>query len=369
MSKKQKQTIGGAWYNSNQDENNEDGDILGDFAAAFKQDEFRTEPKTEKQKEVPAASEETKRIEALYPDKTQQNISLDQLIPAPAEWNFFPDVDRQTMKDLMQSIIDYGVLHPIIVWEQPDHTYMILGGHNRTQACRNLVELFPEQKDRFNSIPCSVYSHDTLDEIEARKIIIMDNTTQRQKESTAIMARSVINMNRLILKERNGKRKTTGQREKASEIIAKSLGVGSTTVKGYRRLENLIPELWDFLDRTDELKLTQGNAQLIAGLSHDLQKYILENKLFSGTFAPNVRKALRNATTTEDIDHAFEQVKDCTVSAKSVVSSPLPDGYVGFPIFGTSTELAEIKKLLREEFATSDKYSEDTKNLMSQILK
>lgn len=373
MSKK-KRLAATAWDWKADNDDAEEVGLAQSFDEAFKPEEFSQAQPAEKKKEAPKAEAEQKeveeRIKNLYPDRFQQKIAIDRLIPAPNAWNFFPEIDRQTMKDLMQSILDYGLLHPIIVWEQENGDYMILGGHNRTRACQNLIKLFPDQAERFNQISCTVYLHDSLDDVEARKIIIMDNTTQRQKESTAIMARSVIGMNRLMLESRQGKRnRSMQQRKRVSEVIGESLGISSSSVKGYRRLEKLIPDFWNLLDSQDEDRLTLRNALVIALLSEELQRYMLSKKYYLENFTPVTKKLLRSAKDSDDVDQAFNDSYEVPVTAKVRLPRELPEDYMILPIVGSYLELASLKKVISEEILTSNSYSDLTKSLITKILK
>ena len=70
----------------------------------------------------------------------------------------------------------------------------------------------------FDTMWCSVYDTETLDEIEARKIVIYDNTIRRDN-TKAVQRRSIINMNQLRKETRTSRRPDT-KREKISEQIA-----------------------------------------------------------------------------------------------------------------------------------------------------
>ena len=61
-------------------------------------------------------------------------ISRDLLIPAPVEWDVFPKATFDKIKEMSESIRQYGLFHNITVWKQANGKYMILGGHTRV-AC------------------------------------------------------------------------------------------------------------------------------------------------------------------------------------------------------------------------------------------
>ena len=79
------------------------------------------------------------------------------------------------------SIMNSGILQPVIAWKQPNGRYMILAGHTRIHLCREILEEFTEQEHRRNyrEIPTIAYEYDELNEEKAREIIIDTNYLQR----------------------------------------------------------------------------------------------------------------------------------------------------------------------------------------------
>lgn len=112
-------------------------------------------------------------------EKTEVEILL--LDDAPRDWNFFPPLEPDKMLQLKMSIMSAGVMNPIIVWEKADGRYMILAGHNRVQACREIVEEYKgaSLSRDYSKIPAIVFQKDEIDDDKAQEIIIDTNYIQR----------------------------------------------------------------------------------------------------------------------------------------------------------------------------------------------
>ena len=336
------------------------------FDASMFQTEKPKMPDAEGQKENDAEQQDRQeideRISVLYPSHYEMQIPLEQLFPAPDVWNFFPKPDHETMRRLMQSILDYGLLHPAIVWQQEDGRYMILGGHTRYRALKMLLQLFPENADSLGTMRCNVYDHDKLDENEARQIIIMDNTTQRQKEVKAVMITAVIQMGQLM-KQQRARRSTKWheQRKRINDIIGESLGVSGGTIKGIMRFRTLIPEFLPFLDKrtANGAFIKQGQAQALAKLPEALQQEIYIEDLFRDErFAKVAPKALSSIQTVEELQQLLEAVKkDAEVETLKTIQIPV-----------SADEYDAMRELLWSTIQQSDCFSEQTKQRIQAAL-
>lgn len=321
------------------------------------------------QKEEQDRKDIEERIGELFPDRYAQNITIEALKPAPDEWNFFPKPDRYTMMSLMQSIIDYGLLHPIIVWEQTDHSYMILGGHSRYQAFLNLRQTFPEHADRFNAMRCTVYGHDKLDESTARQIIIMDNTTQRQKESQETMISVVVEMHKLKLKERDGKRAKRDEenRKRINEVIGDALGVSKGTVFNILKFENLLPEYLPLLNKKE---ISKGLARNIAQLSQELQHMILDAGWYK---YPGLKqlpvKFFFKDQTRDGLQSAMSLPTEHTITARCKLSHDLPKDYQTFLVAAAPNEMTVVKEVVLNALKNMNGLSKETRELAYELLK
>ncbi|MDE6357051.1 MAG: ParB N-terminal domain-containing protein, partial [Eubacteriales bacterium] len=60
----------------------------------------------------------------------------------------------ERFENMVESVKEYGVLLPIIAWEN-NYEYIILSGHNRVEACK---------KAGIDEIPCIIKDNLTLEE-------------------------------------------------------------------------------------------------------------------------------------------------------------------------------------------------------------
>lgn|GEM_PF-1234317 len=324
------------------------------------------EPTAEERK---ASTEQQKKIDAIYPF-TSEYIPLDKLRKAPDEWNFFPAQNAEMISELVGNIALYGQTTPARVWKQADGTYMILGGHTRFQALEKLHELYQAGKvgleQDFDTMWCSVYDTDTLDEVEARKIVIYDNIIRREN-STAVKARSVITMAQLERDTRSAK-KIGKRRTRILENVAAIMNENLGNVKRIYQLRTLIPEFWPLVDAKDrEEKVTHQFARDIAMLSPELQKYIYDKELYKNKITPQLRAGLKKVQDTNDIDELFTAPEIFSISARMELPAPLPDNYETIMLFASKNEMEKIKSIIEYNVCASNEISDETKNLLREV--
>ena len=234
-------------------------------------------------------------------------IELDRLAQAPPEWNFYSPLKEDKMSELVESIIENGLLNPIIVWERGNDEYMILAGHNRVNAYRRI---FQHTKDpRYMKIFAYVKKTDELSDDEARAIIIDTNFVQREL-STAEKTKSI------VIKYRQLGRKTRNSRGKnTASVIAEQYNISERQVYNYYKLNDLIQ---GFIQRIDEGSLSIKAGVKLASFSKEFQKRLYEDY---NDFLGN-RKILRiDAYKSEE--EIINQIQDIERSlAKITVKVP-----------------------------------------------
>ena len=225
---------------------------------------------------------------AAQSKKDEEEDRGDSLIPA--------DADRLIPMDglIYMSVFKYGLWHPCTVWEQEDGSYMILGGHTRHLVYHELHEVTGD--DKYLSIPCKVYKHDSISEATARRIIILSNVAQRAQEDTNARIRCYAEMARLEKEEA-----FYGAGVDVATAVSKIFGVSRSTVFFYRRLGHLIEPL---LSAFDQRVITVRVADVLADLSEELQQYVYD-KQYHLKITPAMGKALKNAKTTNDVEDAI----------------------------------------------------------------
>lgn len=203
--------------------------------------------------------------------KDIQLINIDKLIDANPDWNFFPRISEDKMLEMIFSILENGLFNPIIVWEQPDDKYMILSGHNRTEAYRRIINEYRDTTDfnenNYNKIPAIVYGETEIDEPKAKEIIIDTNYIQREEDKRLV---PIIIKNRMnIVKNRKDKKGRT------IEIVAEEMGLSKTKIyEDYTIANKLIDEIKELYYSGE---ITKKAILRLTWFDKEVQKWIFEN--------------------------------------------------------------------------------------------
>lgn len=102
-----------------------------------------------------------------------KDISIDKLEPFPE--HTYESYDDDRMKELEESIKKYGLQTPIILWDNGGDKYIILAGHNRVKAHKNLG---------YTKIPAVIKKNITKE--EATIIVNQTNMVQRAFENLSL---------------------------------------------------------------------------------------------------------------------------------------------------------------------------------------
>ena len=180
----------------------------------------------------------------LIENKERTTVDIDLLDPAPNEWNGFPAYDPLQMAELKMSVQNNGVLDPIIVWKKDDGRYMILAGHNRTQACKEINE---ENKGKaglkydYSKIPALVFEQDELTEEKAREIIIDTNYIARGKLPSKVLVWTLCQRVELMKKQQDEKGRKIGD---IMEELSRQYDVGKSQLYERHMIgSKVIPEI------------------------------------------------------------------------------------------------------------------------------
>ena len=156
-----------------------------------------------------------------------EELPLDKLSPAPTEWNFYAPLPDDKLLELIESIQTNELLHPIVVWKQPDGALMILSGHNRVRAYTALLEKTGEEK--YLRIPATVLTDITAD--EAHEIVVDSNYVQRVLTPSE-KARSISQKYALAGRK---KRSKNGERKSKYEQIGEEYNLSGRQIARYVR--------------------------------------------------------------------------------------------------------------------------------------
>lgn len=152
----------------------------------------------------------------------------------------FQVLEDEDMEKLTESIRDNGVINPIIVRKKEDERYEIISGHRRKHACEKLgIELIP-----------TIVRDVTRDEAI---ISMVDSNLQRENILPSEKAKAY--KMKMEAMKRQGKRTDLTLSPLATKLeidtateIGKASGESRDQVFRFIRLNELTPELLDFVD-------------------------------------------------------------------------------------------------------------------------
>ena len=242
-----------------------------------------------------------------------EEVPLDKLSPAPADWNFYAPLPDDKLLELIESIRANDLLHPIVVWKQPDGALMILSGHNRVRAYTALLEKTGE--DKYRRIPATVLTDITTD--EAHEIVVDSNYVQRVLTPSE-KARSISQKYALAGRK---KRSRNGTRKSRYEQIGEEYNLSSSQIARYVRLSNLDGSLLKLLDGG---KLPLTTALRLVDFPAESQKYLAARH--ADELAGPKMARLTAAMTPEQLDAAL-QAEPQTVRVSVTVPAALEEDF------------------------------------------
>ena len=187
--------------------------------------------------------------------------------------------DDEAMRDMVESVKQYGVLSPAIARPMPDGGYELVSGHRRKRACE-LAGL--------ETMPVIVRELDD----DAAAILVVDSNLQR--EDLLPSERAFAYKLKLEALRHQGERSDltlsqVGTKLRADEIIAEQDGSSRNQIQRYIRLTELIPQL---LDMVDERKIAFNPAYELSFLTKDEQTMLLD-AMDSEQATPSLSQAQR----------------------------------------------------------------------------
>ena len=168
---------------------------------------------------------------------TKKNIPIYQL--HPFENHPYKVQDNEEMERLTESVMQHGILTPIIVrpLENTTDEYEIISGHRRVMA---------SQKAGIIEIPALIVSLDR----DAAAIVLVDSNLHREHILPSEKA-FAYKLKAEALAHQGFRADLTSVQvapKLATEQIAEDAGTSKDTIKRYIRLTNLIPEILQYVD-------------------------------------------------------------------------------------------------------------------------
>ena len=191
-----------------------------------------------------------------------REIPIDQIDDFPE--HPFHVKDDEDMMHLVESVLEHGVLVPVILREKEDGIFELIAGHRRKRAC---------QLAGLETLRAEVVE---LDRDEAT-IYMVDSNLQRTTILPSEKAFSY-KMRLEAMKRKAGRPSKengdpVGPNLRSSNVLAKEVEESATQIKRYIRLTELIPPL---LELVDQSQIALRPAVEISYLPKELQTVLLE---------------------------------------------------------------------------------------------
>lgn len=214
--------------------------------------------------------------------------------------------DDDKMKEMSESIKEYGVTQPVIVRQKDDGRYEMISGHRRKRAS------ILAGKENINAIVKNLTDEEAV-------ILMVDSNENQREEILPSEKAFAYKMKLEALKRQAGRPKNNSvplgqnfENKTTREMIAEEMGESSSNVQRYIRLTYLIP---DILDMVDEKKIAFRPAVEISYLSEDNQYVLLDVMQFSD-ITPSLAQAIHmkkleqgNKLDTDKIEELMSQEK------------------------------------------------------------
>jgi len=123
-------------------------------------------------------------------DQTTKLIDINEIGHAPSDWNVWSKISRVKQIEMMESFQRVGMQHNVVIWKVSHdyeletgykHKYMMLSGHNRLAAYRELLEVTGNIK--YNRIRSYIHYDQSMS--PEKLISIIDDTNEIGRAITA----------------------------------------------------------------------------------------------------------------------------------------------------------------------------------------
>lgn len=240
--------------------------------------------------------------------------------------------ENEEMKELIESIKEYGVIEPLIVRNREKGGYEIVSGHRRKYAC---------EKAGKTEVPVLVRDIDK----DMAIITLVDSNLQR---SDILPSEKAFAYKMKLEAEKNQSKKTYGHNvHKSRDKIAE--GMSGRQVQRYVRLTELIKPL---LQLVDENKMAMNPAVEISYLKKQEQKDLLET-IESEDCTPSYSQAIRMKELSKenklDMDTIFNIMTEQKPNQKEQIKFKVEKLRSYFPKNYSIKQMEDvIEKLLKQ---------------------
>ena len=274
------------------------------------------------------------------PKPKLMNVKLEKL--HPFENHPYKVLDDESMKELVGSIKEYGLLNRIIVRPMDDtpEEYEIISGHRRVHAAELL-----EMKE----VPAVVHFIDR----DQATILMVDSNCQRENLTLMEKARSY----RMKADALSHRGKTLGQNVPKSEDNRTTAKIGNEAGDSYKtvqrliRLTYLVPELQEYVDGG---KMKMLPAYELSFLDEEAQRDIVDNIDETETFPSHAQARRMRAAFEEgklDYDTVTVIMNELKPNQVEKLKIPMDDIRKYVPQDYTPQQISELAiKLFKQNY-------------------
>ena len=251
----------------------------------------------------------------------------------PFEGHPFYVKDDEEMAQLTESILQQGVLTPLVVRPLPNDEYEVISGHRRLHACK---------KAGIEMIPAFIYSMDRSEAVVA----MVDSNLHREKllPSEKAFAYKM----KLEALNHQGSSGQPGQKW-TRDSLAEEANDSSRQIHRYIRLTNLIPGI---LQKVDSGEIALTPAVELSYLDKDTQEIVLDamaQEDCTPSYSQTVRmKKLYNSYQL-DVETIYEIMAEDKANQREKISFHVNDLRDYFPRGYTASQMSrEILQALED---------------------
>ena len=285
--------------------------------------------------ETKTSAEKVVKETLKQPKPKLMNIKIEKL--HPFENHPYKVLDDESMKELVGSIKEYGLLNRIIVrpLEDKPEEYEIISGHRRVHAA-DLLEM--------KEVPAVVHF---IDRDEAT-VMMADSNCQRENLTLMEKARSY-RMKLDAIRHQGASRQSVEKSEVSAELISDT--DSGRTVQRLIRLTYLVPELQEYVDGG---KMKMLPAYELSFLDEEAQRDIVDNIDETETFpshaqARRMRKAFEEGKL--DYDTVTVIMNELKPNQVEKLKIPMDDIRKYVPKSMTTAEMqAYLLKLVKQDY-------------------
>jgi ParB family chromosome partitioning protein len=212
----------------------------------------------------------------------------------PFEGHPFKVIDDSKMEDLVKSIVQNGILTPVILRETAEQgQYEMISGHRRMHAAKlaglktipAVIKKYTDDEAVIAMVDANVQREEILPSERAYSLKMKLAAISRQGERTDLTCG-------------NNCHKLDEAGNKSRAIVGKEAGMSERSVQNYIKLTELVPNVMELVDQK-KIGVTMGVD--IAGFDKELQGWLYEYYKDNGFIKPVQVQALKETTNLENV--------------------------------------------------------------------